>query len=84
MLKIESEYVYHNLRAEIYRTGVRKEDDFARIIGMNPRTLKSRLKGQTTFTVPEVNLISETLKEISGNTNRLDYKYLFIPQDISK
>ena len=74
---IKSKYKYHNLRGEILKCGFGKEDEFAIIINMQPRTFKSKLMGKTPFTINEIKLISYKLKELSGSDERLEFKYLF-------
>jgi hypothetical protein len=74
---LKNRYKYHNLRGEILRCGFEKEDNFAAVINMQPRTFKSKLMGKTPFTINEIKLISYKLKEFSGSDERLEFKYLF-------
>ena len=74
---LKNRYKYHNLRGEILRCGFEKEDNFATYINMQPRTFKSKLMGKTPFTINEIKLISYKLKEFSGSSDRLEFKYLF-------
>lgn len=74
---LKNRYKYHNLRGEILRCGFEKEDNFAAVINMQPRTFKSKLMGKTPFTIHEIKLISYKLKELMGSNERLEFKYLF-------
>ena len=78
MLKaISNKYKYRHLRGAIVSNGFENDIEFARYIELDPRTFKSRLLGETPFTIDEIRLISFALQEIAGEDERLEFQYLF-------
>lgn len=62
--------MYHNLRAEMARAGV-KVSDLAEALDITEKTVSKKMRGETSFTIDECQIIRDTF--FSGCT--LDYLF---------
>lgn len=56
--------MFPNLNAELSRNGISTKQ-FAKILGVSPKTANNKLAGRTEFTLSEIQTISRTFPEVT-------------------